>query len=204
MESRFSRVRLGWLLCLVLVLAQPAIYARSQKDNPKIKQFRWTETDSGFHVSALLNRAFNHEVEETINAGIPTTFHYYLYLKQMRWYWDNKIISEAECWHTVTYDTLRKVYTIVCQRTGDLEPYLEVTTEDPAEMRTLMNTFQGDLKIDRNRFNDNKQYYLSLQVTLKTEKLPPPWDKILFFMSPDFKTEISRQWIPRQTPAAEK
>jgi len=170
--------------------------AGSDRESPRIKQFRWTEIEKGFHVSAILHRGFHREIEESINAGVPTIFYYYLYFKRVRWYWDNQVISKSEYKHVVTYDTLRKMYSVTYQRSGENEPYFIESTDDPAKMRTLMSTFNGNIEVPPDTIKAGKQYYLSLEAIMHTDKIPPPWDKILFFISHDFETGTSRQWLP--------
>jgi hypothetical protein len=196
MMKRLHRQSIFSIFILLAVFASNTLFARSAEAQPKFQQFRWSETNKGFHISAVLQKGFTHEIEETINAGIPTTFHFYLYLKKMRWFWDNKIEASAEVIHTVTFDTLRKVYTISKQRVDSVDPNVQTTTEDPGEMRSQMNTFEGDLEFPADIFKADRQYYISLRATLRTDKLPPPWDTILFFMSHDFDAKTRRQFLP--------
>ncbi len=187
--------RFSLMFVFILVLAG-SVHARSNDNRARFKKFRWSETKQGFHVTAILQKGFSREIEESINAGIPTTFHFYLRLKRMRWFWDNKIVSSAEFFHTVTYDTLRKVFKIVKTQAGKKEPLSVTTTDDPAKMRMEMDSFQGDLIYPHHKLKPNHKYYISIRATLRTGKLPPPWDVILFFISHDFDTKTQRQFLP--------
>ena len=184
------------LIILFFCIYPDLSLARSFSDQPQINHFRWSETATGFHCTAVLQRGFSSEIEDCIRAGVPATFHFFLKLKQMRWYWDNKVLSSQEYIHTVTYDTLRKVFTIEKYKLGNSEPFQETQTDDPSEMRRIMSSFEGDLKVSRWRITPEKQHYISLRTTLKTENLPPPWNILLFFISNDFDTETSRQFLP--------
>ncbi|MBN1355925.1 DUF4390 domain-containing protein [bacterium] len=196
---KFSVTRLMilpiFLWALTAAIAHP-VRARTAEEQPRFKQFRWSETDTGYRVTSILQNGFNTEIEERINAGIPTSFHYFLSFKRVRWYWDNRILLEREYIHTVTYDTLRKLYTVVKRDSGNSEPIGISTTADFNEMRRLMNTFEGDIPIRRSSLKPNRRHYISIRAVLKTEKLPPPWDVILFFISNDFDTKTSRQFLP--------
>ncbi len=105
-------------------------------------------------------------------------------------------MAREEYTHTVTYDTLRKHYTITCQRKGDPKPFLVETTDDSFKMRTVMATFKGALNVSSTSILPGKQYYLSLEATMRTENLPGRWNEILFFISNDFETKTSRQFLP--------
>jgi len=186
---------IGWIL--ISVILPDDIAARTHKDQPRFRKFRWSEADTGYHVTAVLQKGFLREIEESINAGIPTTFRFHLYLKRERWYWDNEIAAEVECHHTVTYDTLQKVYTIVKKKVGSSEVIFTGTTSDPVEMRNMMNGFEAEINFEKKHLKTGRRYYISLRATLRTGKLPPPWDVILFFLSHDFDTQTRREFLPR-------
>jgi len=187
-------VRFIFCICCIVFIFQ--MQANASGDKPRLKRVRWFKTDDGYRVTAILQNGFNRDIEERINAGIPTSFHYILSFKRMRWYWDNRVLQRKETVHTVTYDTLLKQYTVVKQRLNEPDPFSTATTDDSVEMRQLMNRFEGHLYFRNRSLKPNRRHYISIRATLQTERLPPPWDTILFFMSNDFDTNTSRQFLP--------
>ncbi|MBN1553076.1 DUF4390 domain-containing protein [bacterium] len=169
----------------------------SADSKPKLKHLNWIQMDDGFRITAELTDSFNREIEDRIHSGIPTTFTFYLYFKRMRWYWDNKVLAKIVYQHSVTYDTLRKKYKVIIQKKGQSEPISITTTDSAEEMRRLMNAFEGELQISIDRKSlRSKQHYISLEASLETNKLPEPFDTLLFFMSSDFETKTHRQFLP--------
>jgi len=182
-----------WLGCLLLIVSAAAA---DDLERPRLKRFRAYNQDYTFTVTGILFPAFQPDIEEAILAGTPTTFEFYLYLKRERWYWDNEIIAHATYRHTVTYDTLRKTYTVVITRVGEDGILLTEATESRQRMQELMTHFQGTLEYSPDDLEYNEEYYVSLTASLTTRQLPSPWNKILFFLSSDFKTETSRKFFP--------
>lgn len=182
-----------WLGCLVFM-----IWAARADDleRPRIKRFRAHNHHHTFSVSGILYPAFQTDIEESILAGTPTTFEFYLYLKKERWYWDNEIIAHATYRHTVTYDTLRKTYTVVIVRVGEDGVILSEETDSRQRMQELMTHFKGSLEYSPDDLEQGVEYYVSLTASLTTRQLPSPWNKLLFFLSNDFKTETSRKFFP--------
>ncbi len=170
------------------------VYA-DDEETPAIRRFRWVQTDKGFQVSARLHKGINQDIEEMIDAGIPTTFEFFIALKMKRWYWDSKSLSKAEYFHTVTYDTLRKIYTVSKTRHGDPNPFIVQRTTDVAEMREMLCSFEGRLHYARKDMTPGKDYYVSIRAVMSSEKLPPPFDSLFFFVSQTFETRTYRQAV---------
>jgi hypothetical protein len=182
-----------------LVAVSPvSISAQNDDEIPKIKKFRWTETPDGYHITALLNRGFNPQIEDALNAGIPVSFHYYLNFELYRWYWNNKVVSGTESIYTVTYDTLRKVYTIVRKKSGEPRPLSISTTDDEAIMRSMMCSFEGDLDVNRNRLADDRQYLFTLIAKVKFDTDSRAFELALSFGSENFETPLSRHKLRRK------
>lgn len=146
-------------------------------------------------MSARLHKGINADIEEMIDAGIPTTFQFFIALKMKRWYWDSKSLSKAEYFHTVTFDTLRKIYTISKTRQGDPNPFSVERTTEISEMRELMSSFEGRVNYSRKDMPPGKDYYVSIRAVMSSEKLPPPFDSLLFFVSQSFETRTYRQAV---------
>lgn len=170
--------------------------ADSNTNEPRIKQFRWSETPSGFHVWAILEKGFQRDIEEAIMAGIPTSIRFQLKFKQYRWYWDNKYLCDTTITHTVRYDTLRKVFTITKSRSGVKQPYSVTTTEDVTIMREIMSSFDSEVEISLKTIKDDKQYYFSLRAIIETETDEGSWNSMLYWASTRNETPINRLWLP--------
>ncbi|MCD4654385.1 DUF4390 domain-containing protein [bacterium] len=170
----------------------------SDREKPRIKRFRVFQKADFFFVTGTLFPAFQSDIEASILAGIPTTFRFEIFLKNPRWYWANEILAHAAYLHTVTYDTLRKTYTVTVIREGEAGIILSEETSSRQKMQELMTRFHGDLHFSRFKLFKDKEYYVSLTATLTTRQLPFPWDKLLFFLTSDFNTETSRKFFSKQ------
>lgn len=177
---------------MILLMPRIACCANEPAD-PSLKQFRVYRSGDEYLISALLVDAFPPEIDARILSGVPTTFDYYLYLKKVRWYRNNRILAHALYHHTVTYDTLRKTYRVVIHREGVNTVILDRETGDPEEMRSLMVTFKGVLAYPYSGISYANQYYVSITASLKTREVPAPWN---LFLSNDFKTRTSRKFFP--------
>ncbi len=176
---------------LILLLLTPRI--AGSDDDPRIKQFRVVRHGDEFSITAILKPAVTPEIEALIHTGMPTTFEYYTFLKKVRWYWDNKILAHAVYRHTVTYDTLRKIYHIVIIREGVDNVILDRETASFDEILELMSSFNGTLTFPFSDLTYDSQYYVSIQASLKTRQVPSPWH---LFLSDDFQTRTSRKFFP--------
>jgi hypothetical protein len=179
-----------------LLIFPMRMIADSVSDEPRIKQFRWSETPFGFHVWATLQRGFQRDIEEAIIAGIPTSFRYQLKFKQYRWYWDNKYLFDMTITHTVRYDTLRKIFTITKLRADVVQPYSVTTTEDITIMREIMSNFDAEVEISPKSIKEDRQYYFSLHAVIETENDESSWNSMLYWASTRNETPINRLWLP--------
>ncbi|MCA9239265.1 MAG: DUF4390 domain-containing protein [Planctomycetales bacterium] len=63
-------------------------------------------------VSFQVDGAFTEDLEEAIQAGIPTTFTYLFRVKRHVTAWFDERIAEFQVRRTVDYDNIREVYTV--------------------------------------------------------------------------------------------
>ena len=192
---RQNRVYLIAVIGLVLVSSLGIPVDSADLERPRIKRFRVNRSDNQFEVSGELFPAFQSDIDASILAGTPTTFKYDIYLKRVRWYWDNEILAHESYLYTVVYDTLRECYTVtVTGKDGQQKSIQE--TKSRQTMQNLMTHFSGVLIYSDENLSDDDVYYVSMTATLTTRKLPSPWNELLFFLSNDFRTETSRKFFP--------
>lgn len=183
------------LLCLVIASLATVVSA-SERVRPRLKYFRVHTQQDLFVVTATLFPAFQEDIESVILTGQPTTFEFDVFLKETRWYWDNRILSREKYLHTVVYDTLRKVYSVEITRGSGNVTVMKTETDSWQKMQEFMTQFRGELSYPESELSRRGQYYVSLSATLTTRQLPSPWNRLLFFLSSDFRTETSRKFFP--------
>ncbi|MBN1878895.1 DUF4390 domain-containing protein [bacterium] len=176
---------------LIFLLSIPCL--ASQDADPRIKQFRVLRQGDEFLVSAMLTDAFPPEIEDRIQSGVPTTYEFYIFLKKVRWFWDNKILAHALYHHTVTYDTILETYHIIIKREGVDEQILDYKTRDIEDMHKMMSMFNGVLDYPYSDISYDSLYYVSIMASLKTRQVPAPWN---LFLSDGFKTRTNRKYFP--------
>ena len=64
------------------------------------------------YVSYLVTEAFNDEIREGINTGIPITFTHHLEVARRRALWIDKVLARKTVTTTVTLDTLTRQYSL--------------------------------------------------------------------------------------------
>ncbi|MBN1296862.1 DUF4390 domain-containing protein [bacterium] len=196
MKAALSSIIIWTTLIGLIISFFPVPVWSEEIERPRIKRFRVVAQGDEFAVYGELFPAFQPDIEASILAGVPTTFEFYVYLKRVRWYWNNEILAHATYRHQVTYDTLRKTYAVVIDRVGEDGIILSEITGSRQRMQELMTQFHGSVVYPVHDLDPDDQYYVSLTASLTTRQLPSPWDHILFFLSNDFKTETSRKFFP--------
>ncbi|MBI5815168.1 MAG: DUF4390 domain-containing protein [Nitrospinae bacterium] len=169
-------------------------------------------------ASAILKGAFTREIKESVLSGMPMTFTYFIELKRIRSLIWNETSRKLAVKRTVKFDALRKVY-LMWEKKGENDEDLTFEQElaaaeynkekakdqptqadgqqaqEPAmgdyeQMEKWMTRLEG---VDMGPVSNLKQgarYYFMVRCEMKSIKLIPPFNYILFFVSLwDFDTE---------------
>lgn len=164
----------------------------------EIVELTVTNKQEYIFIDAKLQGAFTDKINEAISSGIPTTFKYYLELKDPRLLWFDKKIVKKLIKHQVIYDTLKKEYQIIIK--GGHSPIVKVTKKED-EMRKWMTSINSFPFVSSKKVAPINKHRIRLKAEMKCIKMPFPLNYLLFYISFwDFDTS----WVSSPIPEAIK
>src|SRR3990172_12940099 len=119
-------------------------------------------------VSFRVKDAFNENIEEAVNSGVPTSFAFRVELARVRGLWFDKGSGGWEFRRTVKYDTLRQEYEVTMDEAGENV----VRTRDAVEMKRLMTTGTAIRLALERPLVEGAPYRLRIKAELHTVRLP--------------------------------
>ncbi len=137
-------------------------------------------------LSFKVEGAFREKMEKAIMSGVPATFSFFITLDRKRRIWFDKEIADFSFTHSITYNNLKKEYTVTRSWNGN-KP---VVTQSFVEAKKLMINIDGLKVVPLNKLTKGKQYEIQAKAELSKLTLPLYLHYILFFVSLwDFETE---------------
>jgi hypothetical protein len=127
-------------------------------------------------VSFELNEAFNPDVQDAIQSGLPTSFSYEIDVKRGT-AWFDRTIASVTITASVRFDNLTRRYQMsraVDGRVEDARP-----TEDQADMRRWMTRFERIPVSATAALEANGEYYVSVRALARPRVswFVWPWDR---------------------------
>jgi hypothetical protein len=181
----FSRIVYFLLFGLLIFIGLPN---NSQAVEPKITDILVTNNEEKVLLYARLVNGFRTEMESAILAGVPTAFTLYLNVYQVRSLWDKKI-SSNEIKRTITYDNLKKTFSIYSDT--EREPAI---FPDFESAQKAMADFNGIVASPMSVLEKGKNYYIEMKIKIDKVRLPLGMEYIFFFVSFwDFETAWYQQ-----------
>lgn len=179
------RPRLVFLALFICLIATLVPSVGQCNEDPRVDDVT-VERDSPLSISFIVKNAFNEDIEEAVDSGIPTSFTFIVELARVRGLWFDKHAGSWRFKHTVKYDTLKEEYEIILEEKGGKV----LRTKDTAEMKRIMTTVvRNDLK-PVSPLLKGRDYSLRIKAELHTIKLPFLLDYVLFFIKfLDFETD---------------
>ncbi len=178
-----------FFLLLLLFLAQPLQI--SAADAPKISGPHFTDiivTTSDTHLLFFgeLQNSLTAEMLEGLHSGIPVQFSFFVELEKIESNWFDDQLAKIEFSHSLSYDTLKQVYTV---KTEEISKKVH-TVDTLDEATTLLNEING-LKIVRlEELEPDQTYRLRVKADLYKKTLPLSLNTIIPFVSWwDLKTD---------------
>lgn len=187
---------LGLLTAVWFSLAQMSVVAAAEVNLTNVNVVK---AENNFLITATLKDAFTDEIMQSVNSGLPTNFEFKLKLVKQRKSWFDKVIHKEQFTHTVTYDNLKKEYSVIVNRGMNREVLL---CDDEAKMKQMMCKVNKLVTIKKSLIQKSNEFKVFLKANLKSYKLPTPFDYLLFFIAFDIDTE----WIsssPEEIPYGE-
>ncbi|PIE70174.1 MAG: hypothetical protein CSA22_09390 [Deltaproteobacteria bacterium] len=173
-------------LALMLTGVASPVFA---DEKARINNMTIQYTDETLAVDLDVTGAFINRIDNAIQSGVPTTFSFFISLHQVRKLWMDKKLAAVEVVHTITYDPIKKKYTV--NRSWDEEPPL--ITDDYEAARILMTHVKGLTISDLDVMKKGKRYTISAKAELNKRTLPLRLHQVLIFMALwDFETKWKR------------
>ncbi|MCB9487855.1 MAG: DUF4390 domain-containing protein [Deltaproteobacteria bacterium] len=148
-------------------------------------------------VSFQVDGAFTEDLEEAIQAGIPTTFTYLFRVKRHVTAWFDERIAEFQVRRTVHYDNIREVYTVLLGEKGQT-----ITVNRLDEAQKLMTQFTDMPVAVRGSLTDEGPYYVQIKAQLDQVDVPLNLSDFFIFSALwDFETRWAKVELPPQPPA---
>ncbi|MFY9941391.1 MAG: DUF4390 domain-containing protein [Desulfobacterales bacterium] len=145
-----------------------------------------TNTRDDLLLYLKVEGAFHEKMKTVIHSGIPTTFAFFIDLNRVRSLWPDKRIAALKATHSITYNTLKKEYTLV--RSWDSAG--SVTTQSFVEAQRLMTEIDSLKIVPLQKLLRGAHYQIRTKAELSKLTLPFYLHYVLFFVSLwDFKTD---------------
>lgn len=136
-------------------------------------------------VSFKVDGAFNKDIEEAIQSGLPTSFNFIIKLDKLNRFFPNESVGAWEFRHTVKYDSFRDEYDITLDESGGKS----FKVKDSQEMKRLMAACDA-VSIEPAHLVAGSNYRLRVKAELDSIDLPPILNYVFFFLEAfDFETE---------------
>jgi len=176
----FGRVVLVWL---GIILAFPS-YGAERK--AFISDIVLTNTRDNLLVYFTVKNCFTPNITKAIEAGVPTSFTFVVKLYEVKRFWPDRLISSLDFTHEVSYDNLKKQYSVrLSERADGL-----IRVKDFKAARKLMAEVVALKLANLKLLRKGMHYQVRMMAELDKIRLPLHLHRILFFLSLwDFRTD---------------
>ncbi len=183
MISLFKRTTSVGLLVLSFIFAAP--HAGHTQD-ATLTNITVSNTRDDLLLYLNLEGAFREEMKQAILSGVPATFSFFAKLNRVRSLWFDKDIADIEVTHIISYDNLKKEFTV----TRSWKENNSEVTKSFSEAKRWMTEIDSLIIIPLNRLEKGEQYQLRVKAEVSKKTLPFYLHYILFFVSLwDFETD---------------
>jgi hypothetical protein len=169
----------AFLICLtvwIITICPVSVFA----DNiAEIKDIKLANTRDDLLVYFKVTEAFPDNITQAVMKGIPTTFSFYITLHETDRFWFNKKLADRLIKSTISYNSLKKEFTV-------LKPWKNDTpriTQSFEEAKALMTEIDNLTFIPLDEIVKGKKYQLSIKAELDKVTLPLYLHNIFFFVS---------------------
>lgn len=170
-------------LCLLALLGTPCAGAA---EDARLADLTVTNTRDDLLIYTRVQGAFREEMTQAILSGVPATFSFLTSLHEVRDMWFDREIADVTATHTLSYDTLKKEFTV--KRSWEAGP--PRVTRSFEEACQWMSSVEGLRVAGLDRLEKGRQYQLRAKAELSKTTLPFYLHYVLFFVSLwDFETD---------------
>ncbi len=174
---------------LVIFLLQPAgseAANGSQISGPHFTDIIVTTSDTHLLFFGELKNSLTSEMIEGLHSGIPVQFSFFVELEKVEANWLDDELTSMEFSHSLSYDTLKQVYTVTTEEIS--KKVHTVKTLD--EAKTLLNEINGLKIVKLGELEPDQAYRLRVKADLYKKTLPLSLHSVIPFVSWwDLKTD---------------
>lgn len=185
-KKTFLALVLFIFFCISLSITDAVRSADTQISGPHFTDIIVTTSDTHLLLFGELRNSLTNEMIEGLHSGIPIQFSFFVELKKIESSWFSGDLNNIEFSHSLTYDTLKQIYTI---ETPEISKKNHTTTSLD-EAKTLLNEINGLEFIKLNELEPDQPYRLRIKAELYKKTLPLSLHAVIPFVSWwDLKTD---------------
>ncbi|MBT8330547.1 MAG: DUF4390 domain-containing protein [Desulfofustis sp.] len=175
-----------FILLITLVLTKGDGAASEQISGPHFTDIIVTTSDTHLLFFGELKNSLTPQMVEGLHSGIPLNFSFFVELERVQSNWPDKEITSIEFNHTLSYDTLKQLYSI---ETEELSKKIH-TVKSLDEALPLINEVNGLKIVKLEELEPDQTYRLRVKADLHKKTLPFSLRRVVPFVSWwDLKTD---------------
>ena len=172
---------LFFLFCCLLFSG--FLFSEEKNNDIKISNFNFIKTGKLYLVSFNQEFFFTDKIMEAIKKGIPFAFNIEIkVIRKFNFFWDQNIAKDDGEFE-ISYKSLRKVY-IVKDINDERKEFRDIT--EALKYLSHIHKWSVELEIPDNQ----KDYFLILQIKLNRKKLPKPLQVDFFGKSWNIESDV--------------
>jgi hypothetical protein len=168
-----------FLLLLALFLTKGEGTASEQISGPHFADIIVTTSDTHLLFFGELKNSFTPQMIEGLHSGIPLKFNFFVNLERVQSNWPDKEIISIEFNHSLSYDTLKQLYTV---ETEELSKKSH-TVKSLEEALPLINEINGLRIVKLEELEPDQTYRLKVKADLHKKTLPFSLRTVVPFVS---------------------
>ncbi|MBW1713016.1 MAG: DUF4390 domain-containing protein [Deltaproteobacteria bacterium] len=177
-----NTARLWLVFSFLFVLAWPGL---ARADSPHIERVVLTSADDYLKVNFRLVGAFlQDQVNQTLMAGLPTTFTYRAELLQVNALLPAKSLALVELNRTIRYDPLPEQFSV----TTEGQPSRTETVDDLTLAQYLMSEVSGLKVAPMSALKKGQTYRLRIWAVIHGPKVPSALKPLFYFGPPNIES----------------
>ena len=187
----FNNTTIAALLCAILLLTTLSLTesegaASDSISGPHFTDIIVTTSDTHLLFFGELRNSLSPGMVEGLHSGIPLRFMFYVELERVQSNWPDKEITSIEFSHSLSFDTLKQLYTVETEEISKKNH----TVKTLEEALTLVNEINGLKIVALDELEPDQTYRLRVKADLHKKTLPLNLRTIVPFVSWwDLKTD---------------
>lgn len=169
-----------WLVLLLMIQPLQSSAANDTKiSGPHFTDIIVTTSDSHLLFFGELENSLTSEMIEGLYSGIPVEFSFFVELEKIESNWFDDQLAKIEFSHSLSYDTLKQLYTV---KTQEISKKVH-TVETLEEAKALLNEINGLKIVKLEELEPDQTYRLRVKADLYKKTLPLSLHSVIPFIS---------------------